>query len=450
MSQSSLLGREADVTAPHPVAPGVPARPRPSRRAPGTDPSSGRRRRPPGAAPRSGAPRRSGAHARKPRSNHRRRVRLLTGVIVVELLVAATLTGFVASPASLHRLRAATGGGPAAPLVSAAQPQPTTTPAAPGIALVPASNFDEPDPYLYEEGGTYYLYLSTAFNLLSENVPVLTGRPGHWSKPVDVMPTLPPWAEPNPKNGQLAGLVWEPEVYKFGSTYVMYSAPAVAGSKPVQHCITIAFATSPTGPFVPAARPFICQRDQGGDIDAQVYKDPTGPNGPGHPYYLTWKSDNNSTPGDGVPIIWAQALSNDGRQLVGQPRKIFTADEPWQQGLVEAPQLVRSPTGGTWLFYSGGAGFFTTNYGMGAAFCAGPFGPCVDQSPQPLVTTNAQGTAPGEETAFIAHDGSLWLLYNPFATGEYLNFFRPSEAVRIGMTPTSVYVAQAGTFPNPG
>ncbi len=406
------------------------------------------------AAPVSRAERRrdaSAAHAARRAAVRRGRIRLITAVIVVEVLIAGALIGLLATPSSVNRVRTAIGTGTGSiRTVSADQPPPTATPASPGIALVPPATFDEPDPYLYEEKGTYYLYLSTPFNLYNQNIPVLKGRPGHWSAPVDAMPTLPPWAQPNPRNGQPGGLTWEPEVNKFGSTYVMYMAPAIAGSQPVQHCIATATATSPTGPFVPDPQPFICQRNLGGDIDAQVYKDPTGPNGASHPYYLTWKSDNNSTPGDGIPVIWAQSLSNDGRHLVGQPTKIFTADQPWQQGLVEAPQLVRARDGGAWLFYSGGSGFFTADYGMGAAYCKGPLGPCVDQSPQPLVTTNAQGEAPGEETAFIAHDGSLWLLYNPFSTGHLWNFFRASEAVRIGMTATSVYVAQAGTFPDPG
>jgi hypothetical protein len=385
---------------------------------------------------------------RRPPSGRGRALRLALGL---EVIIAAVCVVALAAPSVTRPLRSSALDG--VHIVAASQPPPTATPDRPGIAITPLpahTTFDVPDPYLYQEGGTYYLYLSTPFLLYQENVPLLIGRPGHWSAPRDAMPTLPPWATPNPRNGQPGGLTWEPEVNKFGSTYVMYSAPTVAGSNPTQHCIAVALSRSPVGPFVPEAQPLVCQRNLGGDIDAQLYKDPTGPNGASHPYYLVWKSDNNSTRGDGIPTVWSQALSNDGRHLVGSPKAVFAPDEPWQNQLIEAPQLVRARDGGAWLFYSGGSGFYTSEYGMGAAYCRGPFGPCVDESPQPLVTTNALGIAPGEETAFVGHDGSLWLLYNPWSTGQAYNFFRPAEAVRIGMTNSSVYVAQAGTFPGPG
>jgi hypothetical protein len=328
---------------------------------------------------------------------------------------------------------------------SPAQPPPTSTPDAPGIAIAQAHQ-DLPDPFLLRTGSTYHMYLSSSFgNKQGQNVPVFVGTPGHWSaKPFDAVPVLPSWAAPHPTKG---GLSWAPAVYKMGSKYVMYFSPTIKYSLPVQHCIAVATSSSPDGPFVAASKPLVCQRPFGGDIDAQFFVDPAGPNGPSHPDYLIWKSDNNSTPGDGTPTIWAQPVSSNGQTLLGAPVQIYVPDQPWETSLIEAPQMALSPTSTTWLFFSAGVGFFSASYAMGVVKCVGPLGPCTDSNPGPLLGSNAQGPGPGEETYFVGPDASNWLLYSPVHTGVRSN--RPVEAARIGWNDAGPYVAQAGTFPSP-
>jgi len=335
----------------------------------------------------------------------------------------------------------AVGANPAARAASEPQPPPAPT-LAPGIAIATAS-FDLPDPFLLDVGGTYYMYLSSAFGDQPQNVPVLTGEPGHWSKrSIDAVPDMPAWA--------VGGLTWAPAVYKVGSHYVMYFAPEVRGSNPMQHCIAIGFSPDPAGPFLVNPEPFICQRNLGGDIDPQLFVDPHGPDGPDQPYYLIWKSDNNSTPGDGTTTIWAQPVANDGYTLEGQPVPIFRPDQSWQKPLVEAPQMALSPNGDVWLFFSAGKGFYTADYGMGAVRCTGPLGPCSDPLPGPLIGTNAEGPGPGEETYFVGPGDSDWLLYSPVHNGDLSELYRPVEAARIAWRHGSLpYVAEAGTFPAP-
>ena len=137
--------------------------------------------------------------------------------------------------------------------------------------------------------------------------------------------------------------------------------------EPAPHCIGIATAKKPTGPFQVKRSPFVCQHALGGDIDPQLFVDPHGPNGPKHPNYFVWKSDNNSTPGDGTTTLWAQALSNDGMTLEGKPVALYkpVPTLPWQLPLVEAPQMALAPHSAVWLFFSAGTGFFSDNYAMG-------------------------------------------------------------------------------------
>ncbi|HWE65831.1 MAG TPA: family 43 glycosylhydrolase, partial [Acidimicrobiales bacterium] len=203
----------------------------------------------------------------------------------------------------------------AAPILH--QPKPTATPQSPGIAIATAQ-LDLPDPYLFDDGGTYDLFISTALGDQDQHIPVMSGSPGHWSAPIDAVPALPDWASASA--GQ-AGLAWTPAVYKLGGRYLMYFAPTLAVTD--HHCLAVGASTSATGKYLVAPAPIVCQWNEGGDIDPQLLVDPKGPDGPGHPNYLIWKSDNNSVTTAGVPMIWAAPLSNDGLRLTGDPVKIF-------------------------------------------------------------------------------------------------------------------------------
>jgi beta-xylosidase len=349
-------------------------------------------------------------------------------------LAALPLAGFFAATVGV--------GSAAAPPYQ--QPVPTWTPAAPGIAIASA-NLDLPDPYLFDNGHTYDLFVSTPLGDEGQHVPVLSGEPGTWSRPRDAMPTFPAYAA-TPAGDE--SMTWSPVLYKLGNHYLLYAAPQMAAMYP-HHCLTVGTSNSPTGPFHIAPAPVVCQTALGGDIDPQLFVDPNGPDGSADPNYLIWKSDNNSLPGAGLPTIWAAPLSNDGLHLSGAPVKIFRPDEAWQLKLVEAPQMAMAPDGSMWLFYSGGQGFFSPRYGMGVAKCAGLLGPCHSVSSSPLITTNAQGAGPGEESYFVASDGSGWLLYSAVHSADLYDPYRAVEAARIGWGKAGPYVAQAGTFPGP-
>jgi hypothetical protein len=307
--------------------------------------------------------------------------------------------------------------------------------------VLASANFDLPDPFLLHSGGTYYMYLSTPFGATQLNAAVLQGSPSHWSSPTEVLPTLPPWA--------IKQFTWTPAVYPFGDHFVMYfsSVPLAWQS---MHCIGVAVSDSLLGPFTPSPTPLVCHPEHGGDIDAQMFADPAGPNGPAHPNYLIWKSDNNSTPGDGPPEFWAQTLSDDGLSLTGHPTRIYWPRLAWQRDRLEAPQMVKDPYGRIWLFYSGGGIFNDPMYAMGFARCASPLGPCYDTTNVPLIGSNKQGVGPGEETVFVGPNGSTWLLYNPWYAGQIYNWVRPAEAARIVWLRSGPAVGiPAGPFPAP-
>jgi len=328
-------------------------------------------------------------------------------------------------------------------------PPATTTPQSPAIFIASSGVFDMPDPFLLTAGGKDYLYLSNSFgDKTKSNIPVLVGTPGHFGPITDALPVVPSWALSN----TVGANTWDPYVVHLGNHYILYSAPTIKVDpiKNPVHCISAAVSDSPAGPFVPyGTAPLACQPQLGGDIDAQLVDDPTGPRGPTDPYYLIWKSDNNNLPGSGPCTIWEAPMQNNGLSLAGNPAVIFRPTQAWEAPVLEAPQMVRAPDGDNWLFFSSGDGYYTPRYDIGVVKCGEALQPCIPSTARLLVGTNAQGDAPGEETVFTAPDNSVWLLYNPWHSRIPLAPLRPVAAVRIGWDDEGPYVAEAGAFPSP-
>ena len=356
---------------------------------------------------------------------------------VVGLVTAAELASRPSVAPAVATRTAVKAGAPA-------QPSPTATPSAPGTALVTIPGMDLPDAFLLDDGPAYDMFLSTAFgDHLHRHVPVYEGTPGHFVSRGDALPLVPTWASST-------GPVWAPDVVHLNGQYLLYSAPQLLRRAPATHCIGVARSSSSLGPYAPVgSAPLVCQLSLGGDIDPQVFADPDGPEGPGHPDYLIWKSDNNNRPGSGPTTIWAAPLANDGLRLTGTPVAIFRPDRAWQEPVLEAPQMVRSPLGGDWLIFSAGRGFYTADYAMGAAPCNGPLGGCHAISSGPFLASNAQGAGPGEETTYVAPGDRVWVLYSPWHNGIDRKLFRPVEAVPLGWRPTGPYPAAQTPFPAP-
>jgi beta-xylosidase len=311
------------------------------------------------------------------------------------------------------------------------QPAALADPARPGI--LDHTGWDEPDPFVFAEGGSYYLFTSQSNE--PENLPVRTGASfGQWSQPIDALPDPPAWATPD--------VMWAPDVARFGNHYMLYFTSQQQNVANGTKCIGDAISTSPAGPYIASPSPFICQRALGGSIDPRVFVD-----GNGQPS-MVWKSDQNSIPNGGPTQIWSQPLSADGMQLVGAPTAIFAPDQSWQNSIVEAPQMVLVQ-GSYYLFYSGGS-FFTPGYAVGVARCAGPLGPCGDTTSTPLLGSNLQGWGPGEESIFTNGAG-VWMVYSPwFANMSNEGPPRPVALAHLGFGVSGPYLAAPFQNGSPG
>ncbi|HZG09002.1 MAG TPA: glycoside hydrolase family 43 protein [Allosphingosinicella sp.] len=244
--------------------------------------------------------------------------------------------------------------------------------------FVPVFKTNFPDPHVLRHGDEYIAYATNA----GINLPMAASTdlvnwstvmdPASPKKRLDGMPVLAPWVKP--------GFTWAPEVMELGGKWLLYYT-ANHRTKDVQ-CIGLAIADNPRGPFRDsAAEPLVCQFDLGGTIDANPFRDSDGK------LYLYYKSDGNRV-GKGT-AIWGQRLSDDGRSVVGTPVALIKDDQPWEMKLVEAPAMVRAPTG-YHLFYS--AAYYgwdsktrLSPYATGYAGCTGPLGPCTDAPENPIL-----------------------------------------------------------------
>ncbi|MBF6555652.1 MAG: family 43 glycosylhydrolase [Acidimicrobiales bacterium] len=366
---------------------------------------------------------------------------IVASVLAVALTVAisvAALAGPATTPArstTVHSLPAAVSttlpaAGPAT--VAAVSPPAAANPQSPGLLV--SSGQNQSDPFLYLSGGRYFLYASGVPGTPPVNVPVAsTTTFDHWSQVSDALPALPAWAVP--------GFTWAPDIHRFGSTFVLYFTALLQGSSPPMQCIGDAIGRAADGPFTPFRTPFICQTDQGGSIDPRVFTDGSGAN------WMLFKSDQNIDGATTPTKMWSQPLTADGLGLVGQPSELMAPDERWQGSIVEAPDMVEV-NGTYWVVYSGNW-FNQPSYGIGAARCAGPAGPCADISPRPLLGSNLQGEGPGEASVFKDSAG-VWMLYSPWRSlaPKPDKPPRPVYITRLGFGSTGPYLAAGGPPPS--
>ena len=257
---------------------------------------------------------------------------------------------------------------------------------------------DFPDPSILHWNGIYYGFATQNFASASQtiNIQVSTSSDGvNWtSNGTDALPTVGSWAEP--------GETWAPSVAFNGAEFVMYyTATDIASG---DQCIGEATASAPLGRYTDTnPSPITCMAGAGGSIDPDIFTNPqTGV------AYLIWKNDGNRI--GTATGIWSAPLAPNLLSLTGPALEILSgADESWQSGIIEGPDMVYV-SGGYYLFYSGGP-FGATTYALGWASCGGPSGPCTDQSSSPLLTSSSGMSGPGGPGVFTLPSGQLVMAF---------------------------------------
>jgi beta-xylosidase len=266
-------------------------------------------------------------------------------------------------------------------------------------SFVPVLKTNFPDAFVLPHGAEFIAYSTND----GANVPVAVSRnltdwtvladPADPKRKYDAMPRLGSWAK--------EGFTWAPEVLELNGKFLLYYT-ASDREKNMQ-CVGAAVAADPKGPFVDSASgPIVCQTKLGGTIDASPFKDADGS------LYLYFKNDGNRV--HARTSLFGQRLAPDGMSVTGEPVELLKDNEKWEERVIEAPTMVRSPAGYE-LFYSGG--FFGWNpdegglspYAMGYASCLSPLGPCTPSKANPLLHSFNEREAgcisgPGHQSIF--------------------------------------------------
>jgi len=280
-------------------------------------------------------------------------------------------------------------------------------------SFVPVLQQNFPDPFVLPHGAEFIAYSTND----GANVPVavssnlhqwtLLADPADPKRKYDALPHLGSWAK--------EGFTWAPEVLELNGKYLLYYTASARREN--MQCVGVAVATDPKGPFVDAnSAPIVCQTKLGGTIDASPFKDVDGS------LYLYFKNDGNRV--HVRTALYGQRLSADGLSVTGDAQELLKDNERWEDRVIEAPTMVRAPTGYA-LFYSGG--FFGWNpdegglspYAMGYATCTSPLGPCKPSKANPLLHSFNDREAgcvsgPGHQSIFNAA-GHTFLSFHAWA-----------------------------------
>ncbi|GII67081.1 glycoside hydrolase [Sphaerisporangium krabiense] len=254
-------------------------------------------------------------------------------------------------------------------------PAAATVPPAATVRPVAVITADFPDPDVVRAGSTLYAYSTSS---PAGTVPVASApsATGPWTMRGDALPGKPSWA------GE--GGFWAPDVSRRADgRYLMYfTAPSAAAGR---MCVGAALSPGPLGPFRPLGDgPLVCDAAEGGDIDPASFVDADGKR------YLLYKNDGNALTPPAPSVIWLQEVRADGVTLAGPRRELIRNDRPDEQGVIEAPVLVRRPDRYV-LIYAGGS-YTGDRYFTGYATSATLTGPFA-KAGRPLMTTGSLGGA---------------------------------------------------------
>ena len=270
----------------------------------------------------------------------------------------------------------------------------------------PVLDADFPDPaVILAPDGFYYAYATQTLrggdwvNLQVARSPDLV----HWRHLADALPEKPSWA-------QTTQDFWAPSVVYDGSTYLMYysATPDVCDVPERGHCLAIATAKSPEGPFVDIGMPLML--GMGFEyIDPMVFDDPASGK-----TYLYW--------GSGFQPIKVQELAEDRMSFAPDSEPV---DLVWPNPvkgafprLVEAAWVIRHDEH-YYLFYSGdNCCGPDAEYGVMVARSKRPTGPfeTLEQArgiPHSLMLFKSERwLAPGHNCIVTDKAGETWIIYH--------------------------------------
>jgi arabinan endo-1,5-alpha-L-arabinosidase len=253
---------------------------------------------------------------------------------------------------------------------------------------------DFPDPMILRSGGAWYAYGSaTGWEDAGHALPVLRSTDlRHWRFVGDALTRAPAWS---------SGDLWAPSVLFWRGRYLLfYNARRSGGSL---HCLVVATANTPQGPFVTRGR-LICRSGS-----HRGFIDPAPLVASHRRLYLFFSVDRPQH------SISALRLSADGLGAIGRLQNVLGVSSRWgplRADTVEGPWPLHRGAF-YYLFYS--AGSWSADYRMAYAVARSPLGPYVDSAPVPILSGTAQLAAPGGGSVVTGPGGTNWLAFSAWS-----------------------------------
>lgn len=266
---------------------------------------------------------------------------------------------------------------------------------------------DFADPALIAVGDSYYAYsTSSVYEGGRWNVPVQRAGNllGPWSAVGDALPIIPNWV-----SKESADLIAPDVTSRKDGSYLLYFTARHAVHN--VHCVGVAVAESPAGPFEAVGTDALaCAPEEGDTIDAKSFVDTDGSR------YLLYKSGRKTA------SIWLRKLSPDGVTFAGKRHELLRSDRPEEANIVEAPTLVRHGER-YYLFYSANffnSGRYFVNYAVSSTL-TGPYA----KSAGKLVsaeTLDGEYLNPGGQDVIDSADGDYLIFHADLNPGERAMF----------------------------
>ena len=285
--------------------------------------------------------------------------------------------------------------------LASAVPAPVT-----GTYANPVLDADFPDPAVIRAPDGFYYTYATQTVLDGAWINIQVARSAdlvHWHLVGDALPEKPSWARETQD-------FWAPYVLQDGDRYLMYysATPDVCDVPTRGHCLAIATATSPAGPFVDIGMPLLL--GMGFEfIDPMAFDDPLSGK-----HFLYW--------GSGFQPIKVQELAADRMSFAPGSNPV---DLVWPNPvkgafprLVEAAWAIRHEDY-YYLFYSGdNCCGPDAEYGVMVARSREPTGPfeTLEQArgvPHSLMLYKSERwLAPGHNSIVTDKAGQVWMVYH--------------------------------------
>jgi beta-xylosidase len=253
---------------------------------------------------------------------------------------------------------------------------------------------DRPDPTVVKVGNTYYA--SATSNEWSPLFPIFKSNDlVNWELVTYVFPDgAPGWAEKN---------FWAPELSYDKEQQKMYAYYTARDKQTGRLSVAVASAKNPEGDYKDQG-PLVSQ--ELGSIDAYEARDKEGN------LYMLWKEDGNS---QGKPTpMWAQQISEDRTELMGEKTELFRNNKPWEGHLVEGISIFRE---GDYFYATYSAGScceVACDYKTGVARSKNLLGQWEKYDQNPVLTDNEDWKCLGHGSVVPKGD-DFYFLYHAYS-----------------------------------